>query len=62
MTLERDHLSKADTLVVAVIEENLPTLVEARAIIADFHLFGLTRKKWRDVLPFSSPQPFGLRM
>jgi transposase len=37
MTLERDHLSKADTLVVAVIEENLPTLVEAREIIADFH-------------------------
>jgi transposase len=37
MTLERDHLSKADTLVVAVIEEKLPTLVEARELIADFH-------------------------
>ncbi len=37
MTIERDHLSKADTLVVAVIEEKLPTLVEAREIIADFH-------------------------
>ncbi len=23
---------------------------------------GLTRKKWRDFLPFSSSQPFGLRM
>jgi transposase len=37
MTIERDHLSKADTILVAAIEEKLPTLVEAREIIADFH-------------------------
>lgn len=37
MTIERDYLSKADTLVVAVFEEKLPTLVEARESIADFH-------------------------
>ncbi len=37
MAIERDHLSKADTILVAAIEEKLPTLVAAREIIADFH-------------------------
>lgn len=36
MTIERNHLSKADTVLAAAIEEKLPTLVEAREIIADF--------------------------
>ena len=38
MTVERDTLSKADTVTVAAIEAGVPTLVEAREIIADFHL------------------------
>ena len=37
MTNERDHLNKADTLIVAAVEEKVQTLVEAREIIADFH-------------------------
>jgi len=37
MTIERDHLTKADTLVVAAIEDKVPTLVDAREIIADFY-------------------------
>jgi transposase len=37
MTIGRDHLTKADTVIVAAIEEKVSTLVEAREIIADFH-------------------------
>jgi transposase len=38
MTIGRDTLSKAETVTVAAIEAGVPTLVEAREIIADFHL------------------------
>jgi transposase len=38
MTIGRDLLTKAETLMVAAIEAGVPTLVEAREIITQFHL------------------------
>jgi len=37
MTLERNNLTKAQTMTVAAIEERLPDLVEARDIVESFH-------------------------
>jgi transposase len=38
MTIGRDLLTKAETVTVAAIETGVPTLVEAREIIAEFHM------------------------
>src|SRR3984957_17729686 len=38
LTIGRDLLTKAETVTVAAIETGLPTLVEAREIITQFHL------------------------
>jgi transposase len=38
MTVGRDMLSKAETVTIAAIEADVPTLVEARELIADFHI------------------------
>ena len=38
MTIGRDTLSKAETVTVTAIEAGVPTLVEAREIIAEFHM------------------------
>jgi transposase len=38
MTIGRDVLTKAETVMVAAIEAGVPTLVEAREIISQFHL------------------------
>jgi transposase len=38
MTIGRDLLTKAETVTVAAIETGIPTLVEAREIIAEFPL------------------------
>jgi len=43
MTVGRDTLSKAETVTVAAVEAGVPTLVEAREIIAQFH--GMIRRK-----------------
>ena len=43
MTIGRDNLSKADSVVIAAIEAGVPALVEARAFIADFH--GIIRRR-----------------
>ena len=43
MTISRDNLSNAETLIVAAVEEGVPSLVDAREIIADFHW--MIRKK-----------------
>lgn len=37
MTTARNHLSKADTVTIAAIEERVPTLVQARILIDRFH-------------------------
>ena len=37
MTTSRDHLTKAETMTIAAIENGVPALVEAREIVADFH-------------------------
>lgn len=37
MTLERNNLTKAQTMTVAAIEERLPDLVEARDFVETFH-------------------------
>jgi transposase len=43
MTNGRDTLSKSETVTIAVIEQGIPLLVEAREIIAGFH--GMIRKR-----------------
>ena len=43
MTAARDHLSKADTMVIAAIEAGVPMLVKARDLIDCFH--AMIRKK-----------------
>lgn len=43
MTIGRDLLTKAETVTVAALESGAPTLVEAREIIAEFHL--MVRRK-----------------
>jgi hypothetical protein len=40
---ERDHLSKADMVIIAVIEAGVPMLVKARGLIDRFH--AMIRKK-----------------
>ena len=70
MSLESDVLSRAYGHAVAYLEglDTRPVattvgLVELRSRL-DLPLQdspGLTRKKWRDFLPFNSLQPFGFR-
>lgn len=43
MTTARDHLSKADTVMIAAVEAGVPMLVEARYLVAGFH--SMIRKK-----------------
>jgi len=43
MTVGRDTLSKAETITVAAVEAGVPTLVEAREIVAEFH--GVIRRR-----------------
>ena len=37
MTTKRDHLSRAETITVTAIEQGVPALVEARALVDRFH-------------------------
>lgn len=48
MTLERNNLTKAQTMTVAAIEEQLPDPVEARDIVESFH--EMLRRKSKDDL------------
>ncbi len=48
MTLGRDALTKAETVLVAAIEKGVPTIVDARNIIADFQ--GMIRRRSLDDL------------
>ena len=60
MTIGRDMLTKAETVTVAAIEAGVPTLVEAREIIAEFHLM-IRRKAEAGLHPGSSaPAPVSL--
>ena len=51
MTIGRDLLTKAETVTVAAIEAGVPTLVEAREIIAEFHLM-IRRKAEAELTPW----------
>ncbi|MCK1410198.1 ISL3 family transposase [Bradyrhizobium sp. 76] len=51
MTIGRDQLTKAETVTVAAIEAGVPTLVEAREIIAEFHLM-IRRKTEAGFIPW----------
>lgn len=51
MTTSRDTLSKAETVTVAAIETGVPALIEAREIIAAFHLM-IHRKAEGDLCPW----------
>jgi len=44
MTTGRDHLTKAETVTIAAIENGVPALVEAREIVADFHAMIRSRR------------------
>lgn len=43
MTIGQDTLTKAETMTIAAVEAGVPTLVEAREIIARFH--GMVRRR-----------------
>jgi transposase len=59
MTAARDHLSKADTILVAAIEAGAPMLVKARDLIDRFH--GMIRKKTEaDLAPWIADAETGL--
>ena len=47
MTTGRDHLSKADTVIMAAIEGGVPTLLEARTLLDRFH--AMVRRKSPDL-------------
>lgn len=47
MTTGRNHLSKADAVMIAAIEEGVPTLVEARTLMDRFHT--MVRRKGADL-------------
>jgi transposase len=51
MTIGRDLLTKAETVTVAAIEAGVPTLVEAREIIAELHLM-IRRKAEAGLTPW----------
>jgi hypothetical protein len=51
MTVGRDSLTKAETVTVAAIEAGVSTLVEAREIIAEFHLM-IRRKTEAGLIPW----------
>jgi transposase len=51
MTVSRDLLTKAETVTVAAIEAGVPPLVEAREIIAEFHLT-IRRKTEAGLIPW----------
>jgi transposase len=51
MTAARDHLSKADTVVIAAIEAGVPMLVKARGLIDRFHAM-IRRKAAPDLEPW----------
>nr|CAD6617425.1 transposase [Rhizobium sp. Khangiran2] len=57
MTLERNNLTKAQTMTVAAIEERLPDLVEARDVVESFH--EMLRRKSNDDLDMAVRQAFG---
>lgn len=54
MTTGRDLLTKAETVTVAAIESGVPTLVEAREIIAEFHMM-IRRKTEVGLIPWIEP-------
>jgi transposase len=51
MTVGRDMLSKADSVTVVAIEAGVPTLVEARELIAQFHMM-IRRKAIAGLIPW----------
>lgn len=51
MTTARDHLSKAETVMIAAIEAGVPTLIAARDLIDRFHAM-IRRKAGRDLEPW----------
>jgi transposase len=51
MTVGRDTLSKAETVTVAAVEAGVPSLVEAREIIAEFHLM-IRRRAAAELAPW----------
>lgn len=44
MTIGRDNLTKAETVAIVAIESGVPTVVEARELVADFHAMIRTKR------------------
>jgi transposase len=59
MTTARDHLSKADTIVIAAIEAGAPMLVKARDLIDRFHAM-IRKKTEADFEPWIADAEIGL--
>lgn len=59
MTTARDHLSKADAVTIAAIEERVPTLVEARMLVEKFQVI-LRKKRVDDLDPWIAAASTGL--
>ncbi len=51
MTISRDNLTKAESVIVAAVEGGVPAVVEARETIADFHAM-VRRKEASDLSPW----------
>ena len=51
MTIGRDNLTRAETVTIAAVEAGVPTLVEARSVIAGFHEM-IRRKAEPDLVPW----------
>jgi transposase len=59
MTTARDHLSKADTILIAAIEAGAPMLVKARDLIDRFHRM-IRKKTEADLEPWIADAEIGL--
>lgn len=59
MTTARDHLSKADAVTIAAIEERVPTLVEARMLVEKLQII-LRKKRVDDLDPWIAAASAGL--
>jgi hypothetical protein len=49
MTIALDHLTKAQTVTIAAIEQGVPALIEAREIIAVFQASATNRRRLRSL-------------
>jgi hypothetical protein len=57
MTTGRDTLSKSETIIIAAIEDGVPPLIEARAVVAAFHVMIRTKAERNSTPGSNKPDP-----